>query len=382
MSVPLRILSDFISTPTAPFHEHRLAAKVRAFARKRKLELTEDRWGNLLVAWRGARKGMPWVVTGHMDHPGFTILDYAPKRAQAIARWTGGVRPDFFRGARVVVYTPTGAVRGRVAGVALDPKTKRVVTMELDLPRPVARGDFGSWDLVPYALKDGVVSSKSIDDLGGCAVAASVVDAAARARLPVTVMALFTRGEEAGFIGALGAVRSGLIPRRARIVNVEASSCRVPGVAAGAGPIVRTGDRMMTFDPGITLALTQAAERISSQDREFRFQRALMTGGACEATAFTLAGYRCGAMALPLVNYHNMSPRGRIAAERIHLADYLGCVRVVLEAVKGRAEGDPAPALFARFGGSFERLSPRLDNPLNTLPGAAPAGKRTRTSRA
>lgn len=380
MSVPLRILSDFISTPTAPFHEHRLAAKVRAFARKRRLELAEDRWGNLRVTWRGARTGTPWVVTGHMDHPGFTILGYAPERAQASARWTGGVRPDFFRSARVVVYTPTGAVRGRVAGVALDPKTKRVVTMELDLPRPVARGDFGSWDLVPYALKDGVVSSKSIDDLGGCAVAASVVDAAARARLPVTVMALFTRGEEAGFIGALGAVRSGLIPRRARIVNVEASSCRVPGVAAGAGPIVRTGDRMMTFDPGITLALTQAAERVSSQDRKFRFQRALMTGGACEASAFTLAGHRCGAMALPLVNYHNMSPRGRIAPERIHLADYLGCVRVVLAAVSARADAEDGADLLARFGGSFEKLAPRLDNPLNTLPGAARGGRRPRTS--
>lgn len=383
--VSLDTLSDFISTPTAPFHEHRLMAKVEAFSRARKLPLKKDVHGNLLMSWKGKGRGHPWVITGHLDHPGFTITDCAPasmaartKRAQASALWTGGVRSDFFRDARVVVYTPGGQVRGCVAGIALDPRTKRVTTMRLDLARPVARGDFGSWDLVPYSLKDGIVSSKSIDDLAGCAVAASVVSAAARARSPATVMALFTRGEEAGFIGALGAIRSGLIPRNARIVNVEASSCRVPGVAAGAGPIVRTGDRIMTFDPEITLALTSAAERLATRDRKFRFQRALMTGGGCEASAFTLSGYRSGAMALPLINYHNMSPRGRIAPERIHLSDYLGCVRVVLETVTASGTAGDGAALLARFGGTFGKLAGRLADPLAGLPAGARAGSAER----
>jgi len=52
----------------------------------------------------------------------------------------------------------------------------------------------------------------------------------------------------------------------------------------------------------------------------FRYQRALMPGGACEATLFQLAGRRTGALALALKNYHNMGARGA-AAEAVHRRD-------------------------------------------------------------
>ncbi|MCZ7620442.1 MAG: hypothetical protein M5U32_19820 [Myxococcota bacterium] len=55
-----------------------------------------------------------------------------------------------------------------------------------------------------------------------------------------------------------------------------------------------------------------------------------MDGGACEATAYQLYGYRCAAMCLPLGNYHNMGDRGRtprIVAETIRLSDLVGLVR-------------------------------------------------------
>ncbi len=408
----LRILKTFVSAPTAPFHEERVAAQVRSFARRQGLPVTEDPHGNLLVTWKG-KSGKPvWVITGHMDHPGFTILDCSTtakppgakratarssqrasassiQRASASAQWSGGVRPEFFqKGTPVIVYTPTGEVRGRLAGVELAPDAKRVQTLRLDLARPVSRGDFGSWDLVPYALSRGVVSSKSIDDLAGCAVATAVVALAAERRLSATVAGFFTRGEEAGMIGALGAMRDRLLPRAARFVNVEASSCLVPGVAAGAGPIVRTGDRVMTFDPGMTFLLSQTAERLAAGDKTFRFQRALMTGGGCEASAFTLWGYATGAVALPLVNYHNMGTDGRIRAEQIHERDYLGAVRLLaaLVAQEPEAPGISPASLQKRFEGSFERLKGRLKNPLFSLPVPSPApsphGKSRRTSRA
>jgi hypothetical protein len=52
-----------------------------------------------------------------------------------------------------------------------------------------------------------------------------------------------------------------------------------------------------------------------------------MDGGTCESTAYQLYGLRCAAMCLPLGNYHNMTPGGRIAAESIRLSDLVGLVR-------------------------------------------------------
>lgn len=353
----LALLEHFVSTPTAPFHEERVIAKVRTFARERGHAVREDAHGNLLVSRKGRSDAPPWIVTGHMDHPGFEILEAGAKRA--VARWTGGVRAEYFQGAPVIVYGRDREVCGRVSGTRVDPATQRVKEMTLLLQGDVAPGDFGSWDLVPHEREGGVISSKSIDDLAGCAVAAAVLDALDTEEADAPVGALFTRGEEAGFIGAWGATRSGLLPPEARIVNVEASSA-IPGVAAGAGPVVRVGDRMTTFDPATTLALSQAGEALAREDPAFRFQRFLMTGGACEATAFTLAGYATGAVALPLVNYHNMGPAGRIEPERIHVEDFLGAVRLLTRFLARPADAPGFEALRERLEESFEKQKDRL----------------------
>jgi endoglucanase len=50
-------------------------------------------------------------------------------------------------------------------------------------------------------------------------------------------------------------------------------------------------------------------------------QRLLMSGGTCEATAYQLYGYRCGALCVALGNYHNCGPEETIATEFVSLAD-------------------------------------------------------------
>jgi len=76
--------------------------------------------------------------------------------------------------------------------------------------------------------------------------------------------------------------------------------------------------------------------------RGLAWQRRLMDGGTCESTAYQLYGYRCAAMCLPLGNYHNMSERGRIAAESIRLSDLVGLVRF-FEGLVRDEEGAPRP---------------------------------------
>ena len=63
-----------------------------------------------------------------------------------------------------------------------------------------------------------------------------------------------------------------------------------------------------------------------------------MSGGVCEASAFALYGYRTTGIAFPLGNYHNGAPDGSIQAEYIHTEDYLGGVRLIVEAARQMPE--------------------------------------------
>ena len=68
----MKLLHEICSLPTAPFIEDRVIQYARQFAIERKLKLTEDRFGNLLLELRGTKpKPSRWVFTAHMDHPGF-----------------------------------------------------------------------------------------------------------------------------------------------------------------------------------------------------------------------------------------------------------------------------------------------------------------------
>lgn len=89
---------------------------------------------------------------------------------------------------------------------------------------------------------------------------------------------------------------------------------------------------MTVFDPRLTQALRVAADQMvtSSKDEGFRYQRKLMDGGACEASAFCATGYQASGLALPLGNYHNANDDGPgLAAEHVMISDYLAEVALL-----------------------------------------------------
>lgn len=77
-----------------------------------------------------------------------------------------------------------------------------------------------------------------------------------------------------------------------------------------------------------------------------------MPGGVCEATAFQTRGFRVGGVCLPLANYHNMGPNGKIAPERVNLRDFDAVVRLLT----ALAKQPPDPSAVQ------ERLTHRLDD--------------------
>ena len=147
------------------------------------------------------------------------------------------------------------------------------------------------------------------------------------------VFAIFTRAEEVGLIGARLLAKNKTIPMNSTIISIEASPI-IPGVTQGNGPIIRTGDALTTFDATAELILYNSAKSLQKEDPHFVFQRHLMSGGACEATAFAQEGYNVTGIALPLGNWHNatsniIDPKGNIGAEYISKTDFLNAIKLI-----------------------------------------------------
>ena len=194
---------------------------------------------------------------------------------------------------------------------------------------------FAMWGFPAWSVDDGRIVARVCDDLLGAAAAlCMLLELADRQPPGVAVWGLFTRAEEIGFLGALEAIRHRVVPTGASVVSLECSSA-LAGAPQGDGVIVRVGDRMSVFDPGLTAALGAAAGRLAESDPSFRWQRKLMDGGACEATAFCAAGYRASGLALPLGGYHNADTgtdgEPDVGPEHVVVDDYLAEVKLLLE---------------------------------------------------
>ena len=341
----LAIARATLSRPTAPYREGAVIEWVREFVAARPhLRLHSDPDRNLVIRRRGVRASRaPLVLAAHMDHPGFRALRSRPiggrgdrggrsGRVRVDARFLGGVAREFFAGAGARFFV--GADReipARVIRARPDPRSGEL-RVELEATESVPRGAFGMWDL-PAFRRDSRQPDRLItrvaDDLAGIAAILALLEAVDTIdpRRRVDVRGVFTRAEEVGFVGALAIAAAGRLPPRARIVAVEASKA-LPHAPQGAGPILRVGDRTSVFDDGLTRWMARVGDELTRSTRgRFRYQRRLMDGGTCEASAYQQFGYRCAGLCLPLGNYHNMSERGRIAAETIRLSDLVGLAR-------------------------------------------------------
>ncbi len=74
-------------------------------------------------------------------------------------------------------------------------------------------------------------------------------------------------------------------------------------------------------------------------------QRCLLDGGACEASAYQLYGYRSVAASIGLGNYHNCAPDGSIQCEYVSVDDYTNMVRLCVALAIGATKTEPTKAL-------------------------------------
>ena len=351
-----RLLMEITSLPTAAGHEEAVAAFVERWAKKRgdRLVFTRDRSGNLILARRGFKKACakkaPLFITAHLDHPAFVVLS-APGSAMVELEFRGGVQDAYFKGAAIEIFDRDlrRSFSARVTELRGSAKPFKTVLARLARPSAAAHikpGCLGRWKLPGAAIAGGILRSHACDDLGGVAAALLAFGAISRSRALAHVALLFTRAEEVGFVGAIGAARGGTIPKGARLLCLECSRSFPHDSPIGAGPIVRVGDRLSVFTPWLTNAAANIAAEMQKADPAFRFQRKLMPGGACEATAFSSYGISSACLCLPLGNYHNMADidgvaaggiKARVAPEYVSTSDFHALVEL-LTAIAARLD--------------------------------------------
>ncbi len=329
-----RVLNALLTQPTAPFVEGRVVQAVEEVA-EASLARRRGPTGNVWLDHRPQDAGPRWVLAAHLDHPGFVATR---RRGRTLwAEFRGGVAREYFPGSAVRFFpadADSAGVPGRVVSVRRSGSSPFLTCrIELDGSPDVPPGSPGMWDLPAIEWVDGRIRSRACDDLAGAAAIVCAMNELARRDAPVKVSALLTRGEEAGFVGALAACADGELGPGDRVVGVEASKER-PGAELGDGVVVRVGDRTTIFDPEVTACLVSVASRLARRSRSFASTRQLMPGGTCESTVYCAWGMPAGALCLPLGNYHNQGADGAIAAEEVHAGDFDCLVRLLAGVVE------------------------------------------------
>jgi len=357
-------LLEVTRLPTAAGREGRVERYVQSWCDERpELELSRDPSGNMHIAPKGAAPDSPLVIEAHLDHPAFVVERVLGPATLQVA-FRGGVMDDYFTDERVEFYAAGdeggtdplgGVIKQRIEG---EDKVAKRFEVELDDETESLRpGDIGRWVFgAPEIDGDGVLWTHACDNLASVAAAMSAMDALLARNEASNTRLLFTRAEEIGFVGAIGACRDRSIPEGSRVIVLETSRSFADS-PIGGGPIVRVGDRISVFTPGLTSAVAECAKRLAGRDAQplstekqsdngWKWQRKLMAGGACEASVFVSYGYDATCVCLPLGNYHNMADLDAVQAktntskprpgmEHIAITDSQGMVDLLVACATG-----------------------------------------------
>ncbi len=363
MTMQPKLLYELCSLPTAPFAESRVIEYVEKFAKERRLKLSRDDAGNLLIELPTRSRAPRWVFTAHMDHPGFIAARMRDDGRTLEAAFRGWVLADYVKGAKVRFFDGDREVTGAVQTVTVGKERPVPETVTVKVNEPVAPGSPGMFDQGEARTKGKRFYSRAIDDLAGAAAALQMLDDLRNKPLASPLAVLLTRAEEEGFIGAIAAsIKPKLLRKTDRIIAIETSAVQ-PYAPQGAGAIIRVGDKTSIFNSQLTYFLTQQAEALAKRNKTFAFQRALMPGGTCEATVYDIYGFMAGSICVALGNYHNMDrAKQRIGPEFIDLADWRNMVKLFVQVAKNGHTFEPGhKALRERVEKRFNKLRGLLE---------------------
>jgi len=312
--------------PAVPYHEHAVRDEVQQICEEHDLRFELDRYGNLLVRLQTSKRLRPFVMAAHMDHPGFEVVRNKGNSSHRL-RFQGGVPDHYFRPGIKIRLMP-GHLPAK-----LGKRVGKDRTFEIQVSRPLeSQAAFAVWELEDFRATDLIIGRACDDLIGVTSILATMIELK-KAQARVNVIGVISRAEEIGFRGVLALTNTRQLPRNSLVISLETSR-ELPGVKMGEGVILRVGDRTSVFNSDAMRFLAEVANELKSRKKDFKYQRGLMAGGTCEATAFQEFGFQTGAVCIALGNYHNCSPNGKIKAEYVSVADACGMVDLLVSAAK------------------------------------------------
>ncbi|TME74846.1 MAG: M20/M25/M40 family metallo-hydrolase [Chloroflexi bacterium] len=329
----LATIERVASAPTAPYHEFRALRAIRGELERNGVAVHEDAYGQVSArVTRGPAK-RSLALIAHTDHPAFEVTEAYGREGRA--RILGGLYPEFFAAPVPVLVCDDGD--GTPFAATLDGYVSAPDSVHnspghcrIRADRELRAGQFAVMDLVPFVVHGDELHLRAADDLALCAVVVLVLAALRDDARPHDVHAVFTRGEESGLYGARLVAEDGLLPRDVVVVSLEASRA-LAHAAPGRGVVVRAGDVYNTFDNDAERFLRVAREELTSAG--VATQRALLTGGTCESSAFVRLGWSATGIAVPNVNYHNQGEHSHtFTSEVVRLSDLRSAVALLVEA--------------------------------------------------
>lgn len=349
----LHILEQLSKSPAVPFHEDLVQYSILEFLESMSgVDVTVDRFGNVIAHYQNLSSSEstcpPLVFVAHMDHPGFEIINAGSTPQSFIAKALGGVPEACFnKTVSCFVLLPNGRRLPATIEHSDDAKSLlengRLVNVVVESDEQFVMPAALVFDLPDFVVDNEKIYMRAADDLAGCAAILSSLNRLVLAKAETNFYGVFTRAEEGGLFGARLLAESRILPDHAFVVSVETSSL-IPGVEQGLGPVIRTGDRLCTFDSDAENILRYAAAEITESDSEFKYQRQLMSAGTCEASAFAAFGYKVTGIAFTLGNWHNATtfigdPSGGVDSEFINLTDYFQGIKLIEHAAIGAFRG-------------------------------------------
>lgn len=327
----LKILQEVVSLPTAPFYEERVVQYIHEFASKHNLLVHQDAYGNQSVEYKNTNNSVPLGFLAHMDHPGF-VIESVEKSLLKLRALGGVVVPQKEDKLRLFADRKENLVS---VVETLEEKTESTKATYVFAQGyiPEKMYGFAMYDLDAYRLEQDIVYSRAMDDLAGCAALLVLLSLLSEKKPQAHIHVFFSRAEETGFIGTCAMSLYNTLPQGVPIITLEASK-ELPGIAVqGEGVVVRLGDRSGMFDGETTAFLLDAASSLATQEKDFRYQKAILNGGTCESSVLYNFGYPTTGMAVPLGCYHNNSPSGKAECEYIHKNDWLNMVNLLWTSV-------------------------------------------------
>jgi putative aminopeptidase FrvX len=219
---------------------------------------------------------------------------------------------------------------------------------ELHSTRPVAIPPrFAVWEVTDFDTRDDHLYGRACDDLIGVSCILAALIELRRARAKVDVIGALTRAEEVGFHGALALATGDYLPKQSLVISLETSK-ELPGAKMGKGVIIRVGDRSSVFDSAATRFLGELAGELKQQQLSFNFQRALMSGGTCEGSAYQEFGFKVAALCVALGNYHNCGAKNKIRSEFVSVNDSLNMIALLVAAANAMSRYDELAGRFPK----------------------------------